>query len=207
MPNTNIKPKTTIGVDKYTIFLIDTSGDGDATYGDALPVPGLVEIAPTDSGSTQPFDADNVAYEIDSYIESMGHELTNADIPPEVEAVIRGLTLKDNGVEYDKDASGKVPYCGVAWRVLKSDGHYRLVRYYKGKYAFASNVGGQTKPSEGAPEHQTATATYAAVPRDSDGKIYYYLDTDNLPEGVTEAEAIENWFTDMNWYPSTEVGA
>ena len=109
------KPKTTIGVDKYTIFLVDTSTDGDATYGEALPVPGLVEIAPTDSGSTQPFDADNVAYEIDSYIESMGHELTNADIPPEVEAVIRGLTLKDNGVEYDKDASGKVPYCGVAW--------------------------------------------------------------------------------------------
>ncbi len=201
------KPKTTIGVSQYTIFPVDEDASTGTTYLDAIPVPGTVEIAPTDSGNAENFDADDEPYEVDSYIESMGHELTNADIPPEVEAVIRGLTLKDNGVEYDKDASGKVPYCGVAWRVLKSDGHYRLVRYYKGKYAFASNVGGQTKPSEGAPEHQTATATYAAVPRDSDDKIYYYLDTDNLPESVSEAEAIENWFTDLNWYPSTEVGA
>ena len=201
------KPKTTIGVSQYTIFPVDEDASTGTTYLDAIPVPGTVEIAPTDSGNAENFDADDEPYEVDSYIESMGHELTNADIPPDVEAVIRGLDLKDNGVEYDKDTPGKAPYCGVAWKVRKSDGHFRLVRYYKGKYAFASNVGGQTRPSQGAPEHQTATSTYAAVPRDSDGKIYYYLDTDNLPEGVTEAEAIENWFTDMNWYPSTEVGA
>ena len=201
------KPKTTIGVSQYTIFPVDKDASTGTTYLDAIPVPGTVEIAPTDSGNAENFDADDEPYEVDSYIESMGHELTNADIPPDVEAVIRGLDLKDNGVEYDKDTPGKAPYCGVAWKVRKSDGHFRLVRYYKGKYAFASNVGGQTRPSQGAPEHQTATSTYAAVPRDSDGKIYYYLDTDNLPEGVSEAEAIENWFTDMNWYPSTEVGA
>lgn len=207
MPNTNIEPKTTIGVDMYTIFKIEEDTSTGTVYADALHVPGTVQIAPTDSGGTNPLDADNKAFEIDTYIESMGHELTNVDIPPAVETVIRGLTLKDGGVEYDKNTPSKAPHCGVAWRILKSNGHYRLVRYYKGKYAFASNVGGQTRPSQGAPEHQTATATYAAVPRDSDDKIYYYLDTDNLPEGVSEAEAIENWFTDMNWYPSTEVGA
>ncbi len=201
------KPKTTIGVSQYTIFPVDKDASTGTTYLDAIPVPGTVEIAPTDSGNAENFDADDEPYEVDSYIESMGHELTNADIPPDVEAVIRGLDLKDNGVEYDKDTPGKAPYCGVAWKVRKSDGHFRLVRYYKGKYAFASNVGGQTRPSQGAPEHQTATSTYAAVPRDSDGKIYYYLDTDNLPEGVSEAEALENWFTDLSWYPSTEVGA
>ena len=201
------KPKTTIGVSQYTIFPVDEDASTGTTYLDAIPVPGMVEVAPTDSGNAENFDADDEPYEVDSYIESMGHELTNADIPPDVEAVIRGLDLKDNGVEYDKDTPGKAPYCGVAWKVRKSDGHFRLVRYYKGKYAFASNVGGQTRPSQGAPEHQTATSTYAAVPRDSDGKIYYYLDTDNLPEGVSEAEALENWFTDLSWYPSTEVGA
>lgn len=201
------KPKTTIGVSQYTIFPVDEDASTGTTYLDAIPVPGTVEIAPTDSGNAENFDADDEPYEVDSYIESMGHELTNADIPPDVEAVIRGLDLKDNGVEYDKDTPGKAPYCGVAWKVRKSDGHFRLVRYYKGKYAFASNVGGQTRPSQGAPEHQTATSTYVAVPRDSDGKIYYYLDTDNLPEGVSEAEALENWFTDLSWYPSTEVGA
>lgn len=97
----------------------------------------------------------------------------------------------------------------MAWIIEKANGVKRLVRYYKGKYGFASNIGGKTKASEGAPEHQTTKATFSAVFRDSDGKGYYYIDTDNLPEGVTEAQAIENWFKDPNWYPSTtpEQGA
>lgn len=195
------KPKTTIGVSRYTAFPI-TSDDGEGTvYGTPVPVPGTVEIAPTDTGSTNTFDADNGAYETDSYIEKMGHDITNADIPPEVENAWRGLGSSKYMVEVDRDSAGKAPDFGVAWMVTKHDGHFRLVRYYKGKYGFASNVGGKTKPSEGAPEHQTAKATFTAVFRDSDDKGYAYIDTANLPEGVTESTAIEKWFTDMNWCP------
>ena len=83
-------------------------------------------------------------------------EQPQAGIPPEVDAMMRGLELKDNGVEVGKKTNA--PYFGVAWRVTKSNGHYRLVRYYKGKYGFASPVGAKTKPSEDAAEKQTAKA-------------------------------------------------
>ena len=52
-------------------------------------MPGTVQITPTDSGGTAPFEADNTIYEIDSYVEKMGHEIENADVPPEVETVAR----------------------------------------------------------------------------------------------------------------------
>lgn len=199
-----VKGKTTYGVSRYTFFelLEDDIETGKATYGDPVELLGTVEIAPTDSGGTNPFDADNGPYEVDSYIEKMGHDITNADIPPEVDAMWRGATLVDNGVEFKRDTAAMAPYFAAAWMIDKSNGAKRLVRYYKGKYGFASNVGAKTKPSEGAPEHQTAKATFSASFRECDDKGYYFIDTDNLPEGITEAEAIKQWFTDPNWYPT-----
>ena len=201
---TTKKPMPRIGVDMYTIFKLEDDGIetvGKATYGEPVQIPGTVEIAPTDSGSTDVFDADNGAYLVEDILEKLGHEITNADIPPEIDAMMRGLDLKDGGVEVGK--STKAPYFAVAWRVTKADGTYRLVRYYKGKSGFASAVGGKTRSSEGAAEKQTAAATYTAAPRDCDDKYYYYIDTASLPEGVETETAITNWFSDPNWYPST----
>lgn len=95
-------------------------------------------------------------------------------------------------------------YFGVAWRILKSDGSYRYIRYYKGSYSFASNVGGKTKSSSGAPEKQTAKATFTAVQRDFDNNYYAFFDENDLPESVTKAELEEKWLSDLNYYPGAE---
>lgn len=196
----NKKPMTTIGVDKYTIFELLTDTTEGATYDEALELPGTVEISPTDAGGSETFDADNGAYLTASYIEKIGHELTNADIPPEIDAKMRGLKLKDGGVEVGSNV--KTVYFAVTWRVLKADGTYRYIRCYKGAYSFASNVGGKTKPSEGAPEHQTATVTYTAVQRDYDDMYYYYIDESSLPKDLTREAFEEKWFKSPNYYPS-----
>ena len=193
------KPLPTIGVDKYTFFPVTSDGAEGTVYGEAYALKGTVEIAPTDKGGNDVFDADNGAYESSAYIETLGHEITNADIPPEVDAMWRGLEQVGGVVEVGNDV--KNVYFGVAWRILKSDGTYRYVRYYKGTYSFASNVGGKTKASSGAPEKQTATATYTSVQRDFDNNYYAYIDESDLPEG-TEREAFEaEWFSDLNYYP------
>ena len=150
----NKKPLPTIGVDKYTFFKVNEDSVSGTEYGEAYNLKGTVEIAPTDSGGSDVFDADNGAYEASSYIEKLGHDITNADIPPEVDAMWRGLTRKNGVVEVGNDV--KTVYFGVAWRILKSDGSYRYVRYYKGSYSFASNVGGKTKPSSGSIEDVSA---------------------------------------------------
>lgn len=197
---TNKKPLPTIGVDRYVFFPMTSDTAEGAVYEAAKELPGTVEISPTDNGGSVIFDADNGAYETIAYLEKMGHELTNADISPEVDAAWRGLTQSGGVVEIGGEA--KAPYFGVAWRILKSDGTYRYVRYYKGKYSFASNVKGKTKPSDGAPEPQTATATYSAVKRDFDGNIMAYIDESDFPEGVTRETFEEKWFTDMSYYPA-----
>ena len=194
------KPLPTIGVDKYTFFNVISDTTEGITYGEAVSLKGVVEIAPTDAGGSDIFDADNGAYEAASYIEKIGHEITNADIPPEVDAAWRGITPKNGIVEVGNDT--KTVYFGVAWRILKSDGTYRYVRYYKGAYSFASNVGGRTKPSSGSPEKQTAKATYSAVQRECDGMYYAYFDESDLPASITKEEFEENWFSDLTYYPT-----
>lgn len=197
----NRKPLPTIGVDKYTFFkLISDEAEG-AEYDTAYSLRGTVEISPTDAGGSEVFDADNGAYATSNYIEKIGHEITNADIPPEVDAMWRGLETKNGMVEVGND--NKTVYFGVAWRIKKADGTYRYVRYYKGSYSFASNVGGKTAPSSGSPENQTAKATYTAVQRDFDSNYYAYFDEADLPEDVTKETLETEWFSDMNWYPTT----
>lgn len=195
----NNKPLPTIGVDKYTFFKIEVDDERETAYGDPVSLRGVVEISPTDTGGADVFDADNGAYEATSYIEKIGHEITNADIPPEIDAQWRGIT-KNNGI-VEVGGNLATVYFGVAWRALKSDGTYRYVRYYKGAFAFASNVGGKTRPSSGAPEKQTAKATFNAVQRNSDGLYYGYFDENDLPEGLTREEFEDNWFEDLTYYP------
>ena len=92
----------------------------------------------------------------------------------------------------------------MAWRILKSDGTYRYVRYYKGSYSFASNTGGKTRPSSGSIDRQTATATYTAVKRSSDDNYYAYIDEADIPKGTTREEFEKEWFSDMNYYPDVD---
>lgn len=197
------KPYRTMGVSDYTFWKMktDDKANGTATYEDAYTLPGLVQITPSDSGGTQVFDADNTAYEIDSYVEKMGHEIENADVPPQVDKMWRGLNPDDLGVLIDNDTFGKTPNFAVAWKIKSGGGNYRLVKYFKGKYGFASNVGAKTANSEGAPEKQTAKASFTATFRDCDGKGYYYLDTGDLPDNVDKDEVIAKWFSEVDYVP------
>ncbi len=194
------RPLPTIGVDKYTFFKVLSDTSAQTEYDGGVELLGTVEIAPTDSGGATVFDADNGAYDVASYIEKIGHEITNADIPPEVDALWRGVTVNNGVVEIGNDT--KTVYFGVAWRILKSDGTYRYVRYYKGAYSFASNVGGKTKASSGSVDNQTAKATYTAVERTSDSKYYAYIDEADIPQGTTREDFEENWFSDLDYMPA-----
>lgn len=204
------KPMPRIGVDKYTFFKLTTDSAAGMKYGTGTTLPGTVEIAPTDAGGTDNFDADNIAYVIEAYTETLGHDITNADIPATVEAEWRGKTAADNGA-FIMTGEQKLTYFGVAWRLLKADGTHRYVKYFKGVYSFGAAVGATTKPSTGASDKQTAQATYSATATDyqnadGEGYKYMYIDeadvTTNLigtGEGkYADLAAFEAaWFSDM----------
>ncbi len=193
------RPLPTVGVDKYTFFAVASDDDTGTIYDDGAELLGTVEIAPFDESSSEIFASDNGVYDTITITGRLGHTLTNADIPPAVDAAWRGHNTV-NGVCEVSD-SGAAAYFGVAWRVMKSDGSYRYVRFYKGAYSFGSHTGGRTR-AQSSYSPQTAKAEYTAVRRISDGAYYAYIDEGDLPDGVTAEELEENWFSDLNWYPA-----
>lgn len=213
------KPMPTIGVDKYTYcpMALDANGVEQDTaagikYGVARTLPGTVEIAINDAFDAENFDADNMAYIVDTYIDTMGHDITNADIPPEADAAWRGLTIAENGDPFVMIGQPKTVYFAVMWRILKANGKHRYVKYFKGTYTFASNLGGTTKPSTGVSDKQTAQATFNAVQTvyegssadgDTTGRYAYsYIDEEDVPIGSEQGSyasiaAFETaWFSD-----------
>ena len=169
------KPMPTIGVDKYTFFKVSKDDSTGLGYEAPVSLLGTVQITPTDAGGSDSFAADNGVYCVEAYTEKMGHDIENADIPAAVEALWRGLDLKNKGMLMTGEA--KTVYFGVAWRLTKADGTYRYVKYFKGAYSLGANVGGKTRPAEGASEKQTAKATYTAAKTDYNGGVYYYIDS------------------------------
>lgn len=198
----NRKPLPTIGVKRYTFFKVKSDDAKGLTYEAPYALKGTVQITPTDSGGSDSFAADNGIYDLETYVEKIGHDIENADIPPEVDAYWRGLETKNGAVIFD--GSPKTVYFGVAWVLTKTDGTHRYVKFLKGGYSFASNLGGKTKPASGASDKQTAKATYTAVKTDYDGNMYMYIDEEDVKLGSTgegsfaTIEAFEEaWFSDM----------
>lgn len=193
------KTSNTKGVSHYTFWLLKEDTAAGTVYGDAYQFPGLVNVTLTDSGGVAVDDADNGAYEAVAYTEKIGHDIENVDIPPEVDAMWRGAEPdKFGGFTYGKD--NKQAYFAAAWRLDKVEGWHRYFRSYKGAYTLASNAGGKTAPSSGAPEFQHAKASYTALNRDFDGAVYYLLDDRDMTD-EQKAKMEENWFTDPNWFP------
>lgn len=189
-----------IGVDKYTFWELTEDTPAGAVYGPAYQFPGTIQVTLTDSSGTSVIDADNGAYEAIAYTEKIGHELENVGIPPEVDAMWRGVKPDEfGGVTYGKNT--KQPYFGAAFRLEMAAGWHRYFRCYKGLYSFASNASGKTKPSSGAPEHQTGKASYTALNRDFDGAVYYILDDRDMTD-EQKAEIAEKWFEDINYLPT-----
>ena len=194
------KTSSTIGVDKYTFWELTEDALTGAVYGPAYQFPGTISVTLTDSSGTSVIDADNGAYEALSYTEKIGHDLENVDIPPEVDALWRGVEPDEfGGVAYDKNTKQK--YFAAAFRLEKAGGWHRYFRCYKGIYSFAPSANGKTKPSSGAPEAQTAKASYAALNRDYDDKVMYILDDRDMTD-EQRAEIAVKWFEDPDWFPT-----
>lgn len=93
------KPLPTIGVDKYTFFNVVSDDENGTVYGEGINLKGIVEIAPTDAGGSDTFDADNGAYETASYI-SLAEDGVVTGAP-----TIGGASINKNVTV--TDASGK----------------------------------------------------------------------------------------------------
>ena len=125
--------------------------------------------------------------------ESMGDievEVEVNDIPNDILVELLGLTKDANGVIINS-SNNTSPYIAIGFRSLKSNGKYRYVWLYKGKFQLPTD---NYKTKGESAEFQSTTISAKFVSRTKDGKWKAQVDEDDEGIGVG---VVDGWFASV----------
>lgn len=112
----------------------------------------------------------------------------------EQKAILRGATLKNGMLIYNKDDQAKE--VAIGWRAKNTNGKYEFVWHYCGKFN-----GGWTEDYETEQDKiktQTAKMKGTFYAREKDGNTHVEVDESYLIDSNSDAKsAIESWFTQV----------
>lgn len=126
---------TRIGCDNLVYALMNTEDTATTapTYGAVKPAPGVISVNINPNSSQETLFADDGPMETATTLGKIDVEINKAELTPENKADLLGHQIDANGgvVYGDSDVP---PWVAIGFRTLKSNGNYRYVWLYKGKF-------------------------------------------------------------------------
>lgn len=126
---------TRIGCDNLVYAKMTTEDTAEAApqYGDVVKAPGVMSININPNGSLETLFADDGPMESASTLGRIEVEIQKNELTTQNKADLLGHTIDANGALVYGD-SDIPPYVAIGFRTLKSNGKYRYVWLYKGKF-------------------------------------------------------------------------
>lgn len=159
---------------------------GTGTYEVPTRLAKAIEAKVNPNVSSVTLYADDGAAETASAIGDIEVELNIDDLSSTSYAMIMGKTANSDGVIIE-GSSDNPPYLALGFRSLKSNGAYRYIWLYKGKFQLSEEAY-KTKGEEVEFQTPTVKATFLT---DEDGNWRARVDSDDTSVSQT---VIENWF-------------
>lgn len=126
---------TRIGCDNlvYAMMTKEDTAEAAPTYGEVVKAPGVMSININPNGSLETLFADDGPMESASTLGRIEVEIQKNELTTQNKADLLGHEIDSNGavVFGDNDVP---PYVAIGFRTLKSNGKYRYVWLYKGKF-------------------------------------------------------------------------
>lgn len=126
---------TRIGVDHlvYASMTTEDTATTDPVYGPITAAPGVMSININPNGALATLFADDGPYEVASTLGNIEVAVQKAQLTTENKADLLGHGIDSNGglVYGDNDTP---PWTAIAFRTLKTNGLYRYVWLYKGRF-------------------------------------------------------------------------
>ena len=160
-------------------------------------IAGAISARISPSSNTATLYADDGPDEVASSLGEITVELNVKDLSLDVQADLLGHTVT-SGVMY-RSADDVAPYVAIGFRSVKSNGKYRYVWLYKGKFNLPEQ---EYRTKEDTPEFQIPTITGTFVKRIYDGAWQAVVDEDDLDSDEPEIDVSE-WFDSV--YEPPEV--
>jgi len=161
----------------------------DATgviYGAPDKITGAINAKISPKVNTSTLYADDGPDEVASALGEITVELQVKDLSLDIQAALLGHTV--TGGVLTKNASDIAPYIAIGFKSLKSNGKYRYVWLFKGKFQLQEQ---EYKTQEDTPEFQTPSIQATFVKRQYDGDWQKITDEDH-PDYTAGIGA--NWF-------------
>lgn len=200
---------TRIGCDNlvYAIMTTEDTVTTPPVYGDVKPAPGVMSLNITPNSSQETLFADDGPMESASTLGAIDVEIQKNSLTSENKADLLGHKIDVNGgVVYG--ANDVPPLVAVGFRTLKSNGKYRYVWLYKGKFSEPEDAN-ETKGDSINFQADTISGQFSALtyPVNIDGeekKVWKYeIDGDHAE---ADEAAMKNWFTKPH-LPGTAITA
>lgn len=126
---------TRIGCDNlvYALMNVEDTATTAPTYDAVKPAPGVISVNINPNSSQETLFADDGPMETATTLGKIDVEINKAELTPENKADLLGHQIDANGgvVYGDSDVP---PWVAIGFRTLKSNGNYRYVWLYKGKF-------------------------------------------------------------------------
>lgn len=160
------------------------------TENDGAPVniAGVISAKISPSSNTATLYADDGPDEVATALGEISVELNVKDLPLDIQADLLGHTVT-SGVMY-RSADDIAPYVAIGFRSEKSNGSFRYIWLYKGKF---KQIEQEYKTKEDTPAFQTPTIVGTFVKRVYDDAWQAIVDEDDLDKDIPEID-VKTWF-------------
>ncbi|WP_431798906.1 major tail protein [Halobacillus andaensis] len=185
-----------VGLDKLYVAKIEEV-DGEETYDTPVHIKDAIDANITPSVDTQNLFADDTVAEIITQFSSVEVSFTINELGSENYALLLGKEKDTNGVVIDS-AKDLAPFFAMGFRSKKSNGEYRYVWLYKGKFQSPEEAF-QTQADSA--DHQTQAISGTFVKR-GDGQWRARVDSDDEEVGTG---TIDGWFDAVYETPEDSI--
>lgn len=188
---------TRIGCDNlvYAQMTTEDTADSAPVYGEVVKAPGVMSININPNGSQETLFADDGPMETASTLGRIEVEIQKNELTTQNKADLLGHTIDSKGALIYGD-SDIPPWVAIGFRTLKSNGKYRHVWLYKGKFTEPQDQN-ETKGDGINFQADTISGQFVKLSHsyNVDGKLIrpwkYELDGDNEN---ADAATISAWF-------------
>ena len=193
---------TRIGCDNLVYVPMSTEDTATAApvYGTVVPAPGVMSLNINPNGATETLFADDGPMESASTTGKIEVEIQKNELTTQNKADLLGHTIDANGglCYADNDVP---PYVAIGFRTLKSNGKYRYVWLYKGKFNEPEDAN-ETKGDSINFQADTISGSFvrlnyaATVATGKTKRLWKYeMDEDHTGTNGANPAVISKWFT------------
>lgn len=187
-------PGVQVGL-KDLYYAIQTQDDTGVAYATPVKIAGAITAKVSPKTDTETLYADDGPAETASALGQIDVEINPKDISLDDQAALLGHTVT-GGVIYKK-STDIAPYVAIGFKSIKSNGKYRYVWLYKGRFETPEQ---EYQTKEDKPNFQTPTLKGTFIKRDYDSAWQKIADEDH-PDYV--ASIGTNWFTAVDTADTT----